>query len=498
MTTSLAGSPLLLGHDRARATETGEPTWRKLPRWRGFNLLEKFYRNEPFRERDFQWMADWGFDFVRLPLDYQQWTDANDPQRFDERVLGDIDQAVAWGRKYGIHVCLNLHNAPGYTVNAAVRHDKSLWHDTEMQQQFAGQWKQFARRYRGEPPSRVSFNLVNEPHTVDADAYVSAIRGAVEAIRAEDPARVVISDGLGWGRMPLTQSKALQIAQSLRGYEPMWLTHYRASWVQGSDEWPAPTWPAPLVQARLYGPGHADWHRPLSIEGPWIRAMELRVRIGQVSRYAKLRLAADGEPIFERIWEPGPGKGEWSREIYSQQWNIYQNLYDRDYTATVPAGTKQLTLQLSGGDWLTINELGLRPVGGKREDVLVLRGRDWGRVQETPIRHLGLDAPGAFVADDMLDKAYLARGLEPWRELAAGGVGVHVGEWGAFRHTPHQVVLRWAEQLLELWAAAGFGWAMWNLRGGFGVVDSERTDVAYASHQGHQLDTRLLKLLQRY
>jgi hypothetical protein len=26
--------------------------WEKLPRWRGFNLFEKFYRNQRFRERD--------------------------------------------------------------------------------------------------------------------------------------------------------------------------------------------------------------------------------------------------------------------------------------------------------------------------------------------------------------------------------------------------------------------------------------------------------------
>src|SRR5436190_16929451 len=53
-----------------------------LPRWRGFNLLEKFTKwdngNPPFRESDFAWMQDWGFDFARLPLSYLCWTDPND------------------------------------------------------------------------------------------------------------------------------------------------------------------------------------------------------------------------------------------------------------------------------------------------------------------------------------------------------------------------------------------------------------------------------------
>ena len=54
---------------------------KKLPRWRGFNLLEKFHvaENKPFLETDFQWMSEWGFDFVRLPMDYRCWTDRKIP-----------------------------------------------------------------------------------------------------------------------------------------------------------------------------------------------------------------------------------------------------------------------------------------------------------------------------------------------------------------------------------------------------------------------------------
>ncbi|HUS46334.1 MAG TPA: hypothetical protein VM219_09985 [Phycisphaerae bacterium] len=42
-------------------------TAHKLPRWRGFNLLEKFNadNSRPFLESDFEWMKAWGFDFGR-------------------------------------------------------------------------------------------------------------------------------------------------------------------------------------------------------------------------------------------------------------------------------------------------------------------------------------------------------------------------------------------------------------------------------------------------
>ena len=88
--------------------------------------------------------------------------------------------------------------------------------------------------------------------------------------------------------------------------------------------------------------------------------------------------------------------------------------------------------------------------------------------------------------------------IEPWKRLEALGVGVHVGEWGAFVHTPHDVALAWMKDSLENWKKAGWGWALWNLRGGFGVLDTNRPDVAYEDFRGHKLDRKMLELLQAY
>lgn len=82
---AVAGAGLVLGQSlEAPGTLRGrgrQPVdHRKLPRWRGFNLLEKFTLagNRPFREEDFDIIARWGFDFVRLPMDYRCWTDPDD------------------------------------------------------------------------------------------------------------------------------------------------------------------------------------------------------------------------------------------------------------------------------------------------------------------------------------------------------------------------------------------------------------------------------------
>src|ERR1700678_851957 len=101
----------------ADAPALPEASASKLPPWRGFNLLNKFNgQNQPFEERDFEWIAELGCNFVRLPMDYHTWIEDGDWTRFRETTLQQIDQAVDFGARHGIHVCLNFHRAPGYTV----------------------------------------------------------------------------------------------------------------------------------------------------------------------------------------------------------------------------------------------------------------------------------------------------------------------------------------------------------------------------------------------
>jgi endoglucanase len=102
-----------LGWPSSSAAELKPASASRLPRWRGFNLLEKFTYNKSgnpaFRESDFALMQDWGFDFARLPMSYLCWTEPNDWLKLRESELKQIDQTVELGRKYGVHVNLNFH-----------------------------------------------------------------------------------------------------------------------------------------------------------------------------------------------------------------------------------------------------------------------------------------------------------------------------------------------------------------------------------------------------
>jgi len=196
---------------RGRGFIEGQPKPEARPcllRWRGFNLLEKLSHtpdewaiapewgrnNEPFRETDFEWIAAWGFNFVRLAMSYQCWTDPRNPRRLLEKHLQEIDQAVAYGRRHGLHVSLNFCRAPGYYIQP--HEPNNLWSNEEMLDLCAWHWSQFARRYKGIPGLQLSFDLINEPNEVSEAAYIRVVQRLVKDIREEDPVRLIIAEGI--------------------------------------------------------------------------------------------------------------------------------------------------------------------------------------------------------------------------------------------------------------------------------------------------------------
>ena len=88
---------------------------------------------------------------------------------------------------------------------------------------------------------------------------------------------------------------------------------------------------------------------------------------------------------------------------------------------------------------------------------------------------------------------------EKWAKLAVEtGVGVHCGEGGAFSMTPHGIVLSWLDDVLDILTSYNIGYALWNFRGAFGIMDSDRADVSYENYRSHKLDRSMLNILQKY
>ncbi|HVU22652.1 MAG TPA: cellulase family glycosylhydrolase [Opitutus sp.] len=259
-TAGTAAAALTLPAVAAASSSPASSRQNPLPRWRGFNL-QFLYRADrgpqPPNEDYFRWIAGWGFDFVRLPLNYRMWLKkktrsdeliaAEDTCDIDESVLALIDQAVTYGERHGVHVCLCLHHAPGYRVGKHVHEPFILWRDQAAVEAFTFHWNLFAQRYRAVAPGKISFNLFNEApwpnDDFNGEVYLRAIAPAVAAIRKHNPQRLIIADGMGAGNLWVPELIPLGIHQSVHCYIPGILSHYKVDWMRDRKEWPEPKWP---------------------------------------------------------------------------------------------------------------------------------------------------------------------------------------------------------------------------------------------------------------
>jgi len=105
-----------------------------------------------------------------------------------------------------------------------------------------------------------------------------------------------------------------------------------------------------------------------------------------------------------------------------------------------------------------------------------------------------LKYPGQ-VGDQYLSRKMLEEFYAPWIKLAQSGTGVHCGECGCYNKTPHHVFLAWFGDVVDILSTHGIGFALWNFRGDFGILDSGRVDVDYEDWYGHKLDRKLLDLI---
>jgi endoglucanase len=262
----LAGTRLFAATD----SSAGATTRNQLPRWRGFNLLDFFSPNPASSRRgttaeQLRWIADWGFDFVRLPMAYPYYLDIDrsrpvtpdDVLRFDPRRVDEIDRLVTLAQQQGLHVSLNLHRAPGYCVNAGFHEPYNLWRDQVALDAFCHHWGMWAQRYAGLSPRQISFDLVNEPSmredmndqhsarsSVPGAVYRRVAQAAAGVIRAANPSHLIIADGNDVGTRVIPEITDLGIGQSCRGYHPGLISHYQAPWAfKDIARLPEPRWP---------------------------------------------------------------------------------------------------------------------------------------------------------------------------------------------------------------------------------------------------------------
>src|ERR1043165_9838482 len=102
---------------------------------------------EPADEKALDFLAAFGFNFVRIPVDYRFWMKDFDYCHPDQSMFESIDQYLRACQSRGIRVCLNLHRRRAYGTNRNRRDRVNLWRDAIAQSPFISWRESFPCRY---------------------------------------------------------------------------------------------------------------------------------------------------------------------------------------------------------------------------------------------------------------------------------------------------------------------------------------------------------------
>ncbi len=152
----------------------------------GLELHPAFYNQTP---QDFEIMASWGFNIVRLPVDWS-WIEP-EPGEFNQSYLNQVKKVVAMANEYGIYVVIDMHQLdwspvfwiwggdnglrgdglPAWAVpyqqqtTTALEKDKAyFWSNLTVEQDFASMWEYVASQFANDS-GVLGYDLFNEPTT---------------------------------------------------------------------------------------------------------------------------------------------------------------------------------------------------------------------------------------------------------------------------------------------------------------------------------------------
>ena len=162
-------------------------------------------------EEDFKWLAEQGFNAVRVPVGYWNALGAVSGIPYvpasPSVSLAYLDRVFEWGRKHGLAVLLDLHGAPGSQNGAdhsGCDSDGVGWHGDASVKLSLKAIDTFARRYAPHP-SFLGIELMNEPGWAvewDHGKLLEYYTRAYALVHAASPSALVVFNVLFWSEFP--------------------------------------------------------------------------------------------------------------------------------------------------------------------------------------------------------------------------------------------------------------------------------------------------------
>ena len=180
-----------------------------------------------YTKEDYERIAEAGFDTVRIPVRWSDYTGPAPTYRIHPDFAEVVDNNIKWALTSGLNVVLNIH------------HFEEIMDNPEAQKErYRALWDQISLRY-SKLPGNLWFETLNEPHKNLKGAEMRQLQAmALQIIRGDNPDRIVILGGEEWsGINSLATNLSTDdpnVVYTFHYYDPFNFTHQQASWL-GDD-----------------------------------------------------------------------------------------------------------------------------------------------------------------------------------------------------------------------------------------------------------------------
>jgi len=232
----------------------------------------------PMKLGDFKIIADAGFDTVRIPVRWVDFSQKRVPYSIEADYLAEVKSAVDAALAADLNVILNVHTFEDLRTASSREVARVV-----------AIWRQIATTFSAYPDD-LWFEVMNFG---DDDAATGAIlagqKFAYDTIRTSNPDRIIFVNGVVAFDTAVTESTLFEgdtnIVYSVHYFEPFEFTHQTASWVE----------PA-LPGGRKWGEGSdaSDLVKATEEMGEIVRLAERPMMVRMFGAY-------EGVPIEERV-----------------------------------------------------------------------------------------------------------------------------------------------------------------------------------------------------
>jgi endoglucanase len=201
---------------------------------------------------DFDSIASFGFDHVRIPVDeVQLWDSLGNKEKEAFELLHN---AIDWAIAARLRVIVDLHIIRSHYFNAT---SNRLWTVEAEQEKLVDMWRQLSHELIRYPNSTVAYEILNEAVAENPEDWNKLLKKVISDIRFREPNRKIVIGSNRWQSASTFPDLKIppgerNVILSFHFYTPMALTHHLAPWMAQAAYAGPVKYPGQIVDTMYY------------------------------------------------------------------------------------------------------------------------------------------------------------------------------------------------------------------------------------------------------